>query len=59
MQCTSGYPSPYEELNLRVIETFRKPFPDIVIGFSVHDAGIAMPLVGYMLGRECSRSTSR
>ena len=50
MQCTSGYPPPHEELNLRVIETFRKPFPDIVIGFSSHDAGIAMPLVGYMLG---------
>ena len=50
MQCTSGYPPPHEELNLRVIETFRKQFPDIVIGFSSHDSGIAMPLVGYMLG---------
>ena len=50
MQCTSGYPPPHEELNLRVIETFRKQFPDIVIGFSSHDSGIAMPLAGYMLG---------
>ena len=50
MQCTSGYPPPYEELNLRVIETFREAFPDIVIGFSSHDSGIAMPLIGYMLG---------
>jgi sialic acid synthase len=50
LQCTSGYPSPYEELNLRVIETFRKAFPDVVIGFSGHDAGIAMPLIAYMLG---------
>jgi N-acetylneuraminate synthase/sialic acid synthase len=50
MQCTSGYPPPFEELNLRVIETFTKAFPDIVIGFSSHDNGIAMPLVGYMLG---------
>lgn len=50
MQCTSGYPAPYEELNLRVIETFRREFPDIVIGFSSHDPGIAMPLIGYMLG---------
>ncbi len=41
---------PYEELNLKVIETFRQAFPDIVIGFSSHDNGIAMPLVGYMLG---------
>lgn len=50
MQCTSGYPPPFEELNLKVIETFTRAFPDIVIGFSSHDNGIAMPLVGYMLG---------
>lgn len=50
LQCTSGYPSPYEELNLRVIETFTKAFPDVIIGFSGHDAGIAMPLIAYMLG---------
>ena len=25
-------------------------FPDIVIGFSSHDSGIAMPLLGYALG---------
>ena len=50
MQCTSGYPSPYEELNLRVIETYAAAFPDIVIGYSGHDAGIAMPLIAYMLG---------
>ena len=50
MQCTSGYPPAHEELNLRVIETYYRAFPDIVIGFSSHDSGIAMPLVGYMLG---------
>jgi N-acetylneuraminate synthase/sialic acid synthase len=50
MQCTSGYPPAHEELNLRVIETFEREFPDIIIGFSSHDSGIAMPLVGYMLG---------
>ncbi len=50
MQCTSGYPPAFEELNIRVIETFRREFPDFVIGFSSHDNGIAMPLIGYMLG---------
>lgn len=50
MQCTSGYPPAHEELNLRVIETFCREFPDIVIGFSSHDSGVAMPLIGYMLG---------
>lgn len=50
MQCTSGYPPTYEELNINVIDTFRRSFPDPVIGFSSHDNGIAMALVGYMLG---------
>ena len=50
MQCTAGYPPAWDELNLRVIETLRTKFPDIVVGFSSHDSGIAMALVGYMLG---------
>ena len=48
MQCTSGYPPKFEELNIRVIETFRKEFPEAVIGFSSHDSGIAMALVGWV-----------
>jgi N-acetylneuraminate synthase/sialic acid synthase len=50
MQCTAGYPPAWEELNIRVIETFRNELKDIVIGFSSHDSGIAMALIGYMLG---------
>ncbi len=50
LQCTSAYPARPDQLNLRVIETYRKLFPDIVIGYSGHDNGIAMPLVAYMLG---------
>jgi len=50
MQCTSGYPPKWSELNLKVIDTYRHAFPDIVIGFSAHDNGISMPVVAYMLG---------
>ena len=50
MQCTSGYPCAFEEMNLGVITTYRERFPDIVIGLSAHDSGIAMALVGYILG---------
>lgn len=50
MQCTGGYPPEWNELNLMVIDTLRKEFPDIVIGFSSHDNGIAMAVAGYMLG---------
>lgn len=50
MQCTAGYPCEWEEMNLRVITTLRDEFPDIVIGLSAHDSGIAMALAGYVLG---------
>jgi sialic acid synthase len=50
MQCTAGYPPEWSELNLRVIETFRREFPLAVIGFSSHDNGIAMSIAAYMLG---------
>jgi N-acetylneuraminate synthase/sialic acid synthase len=50
LQCTSGYPCRFEEMNLRVVTTFRETFPGAVIGLSGHDSGIAMALVAYTLG---------
>jgi sialic acid synthase len=50
LQCTAGYPAEWEELDLRVIQTYREMFPDTVVGFSSHDNGIAMPLAAYVLG---------
>jgi len=39
-QCTTNYPAKYEELNLNVIDTYLKEFPDNIIGFSDHSLGI-------------------
>ena len=50
LQCTAGYPAAFEELDLRVISTYRDRFPNAVIGFSSHDNGIAMPVAAYILG---------
>jgi sialic acid synthase len=50
LQCTAGYPTEWDELDLRVIETYRALFPDAVVGYSGHDNGIAMALVAYVLG---------
>jgi N-acetylneuraminate synthase/sialic acid synthase len=50
LQCTAGYPAAWDELDLRVIETFRELFPQAVVGLSSHDNGISMPLAAYMLG---------
>jgi N-acetylneuraminate synthase/sialic acid synthase len=50
LQCTAGYPAAWEELNLRVIETYRDLFPGSVIGLSSHDNGIAMAVAAHVLG---------
>lgn len=50
MQCTASYPVEPRDMNLRVITEYRNRFPDIVIGLSDHQNGIAMALVGYVLG---------
>lgn len=50
LQCTAIYPIPAEFLNLKVIETYRKLFPDIVIGLSNHFNGISIDPVAYTLG---------
>lgn len=39
-QCTTSYPAPLEEINLNVIDTYLKEFPNIIIGFSDHSIGI-------------------
>jgi sialic acid synthase len=51
LQCTAGYPvENFQELDLRVIDTYRQVFPDVVVGYSGHDNGIAMPVAAYVLG---------
>jgi sialic acid synthase len=50
LQCTASYPPDWEELDLRVIETYRELFPASVVGFSSHDSGIAMAVAAYVLG---------
>ncbi|GAB1470993.1 N-acetylneuraminate synthase [Chloroflexota bacterium] len=50
LQCTASYPAEPEDLNLRVITTYREKFPDVVIGLSDHENGIAMALAAYVLG---------
>lgn len=50
MQCTASYPPDWEQLDLGVITTFRHAFPDLVIGFSSHDNGIAMGPPAHVLG---------
>lgn len=51
LHCTAAYPVlNFEELNLRCILTLRSRYPDLVVGWSGHDSGIAMALIAYAFG---------
>jgi sialic acid synthase len=50
LQCTASYPAEPEEMNLNVITAFRKEFPDVVVGLSDHQSGIALAMVAFALG---------
>lgn len=51
LQCTALYPLfDYMEMNLNVIRTYKKRYPDAIIGLSSHESGIVMPAVAYALG---------
>jgi N,N'-diacetyllegionaminate synthase len=49
LQCTTEYPAPENELNLRAMETMRRQFGREV-GYSDHAAGIVMPIAAAALG---------
>ncbi len=50
MHCTSTYPCEPEELNLKMIETLRREFPDIPIGYSGHEVGLVPSAVAVAFG---------
>ena len=50
MHCTSTYPCEPEELNLRMIETLRREFPNIPIGYSGHEVGLIPSAVAVAFG---------
>jgi len=50
MHCTSTYPCEPEELNLNMIGTLRKEFPNNPIGYSGHEVGLVPSAVAIALG---------
>jgi N-acetylneuraminate synthase len=51
LHCTSEYPAPFEEVNLRVLQTMRGAF-GLPVGLSDHTPGIAVPIAAVALGAE-------
>ncbi len=50
LQCTSTYPSKFNEINLNVMAAYRQAFPQYVIGYSGHELGIAISEAAVALG---------
>jgi len=50
LHCTSTYPSKPTELNLRGIFSLRQRFPDIPVGYSGHEIGLATSVATAALG---------
>ena len=48
--CVSTYPARVDELNLQGIQTLQHQFPDIPIGYSGHEVGVATTLMAVVLG---------
>ncbi|MDO8594529.1 MAG: N-acetylneuraminate synthase [bacterium] len=49
LQCTTNYPTPFEEANLRAIETLKKEL-NVIVGFSDHTLGDEAALAAVALG---------
>ena len=50
MHCVSTYPTPPEELKLNVIKTYKKKYPEIIIGYSGHETGLSTTYAAVALG---------
>jgi len=50
MHCTSTYPCEPEELNLKMVDTLRREFPNVPIGYSGHEVGLVPSAVAVALG---------
>lgn len=57
LKCTSTYPSPYEDMNLKVIPHMAETF-DCLAGLSDHSMGTAVAVAGVALGRKWWKSIS-
>ena len=50
LQCTLHYPCRMNELNLNVMNTLRREFPECEIGLSDHSLGVTGPIVAATMG---------
>ncbi|MGN0311729.1 MAG: N-acetylneuraminate synthase [Lachnospiraceae bacterium] len=51
LQCNTEYPTPYEDVNLRAMQTMKEVFR-VPVGYSDHTKGIAIPLAAVGAGAQ-------
>ncbi len=49
LHCTTEYPTPFEDVNLRAMNTIKEEF-DVKVGYSDHTKGIEVPIAAVALG---------
>jgi N,N'-diacetyllegionaminate synthase len=52
LHCTTEYPAPVSEVNLKAMLTIRAAYPGTVVGYSDHTEGIHIPVAAAALGAE-------
>ena len=50
LHCNTEYPTPYEDVNLKAMQTIAAAFPGIKIGYSDHTKGIEVPIAAIAMG---------
>jgi N,N'-diacetyllegionaminate synthase len=50
LHCNTEYPTPYEDVNLKAMQTIACAFPGIKIGYSDHTLGIEVPIAAVAMG---------
>lgn len=51
LHCTTEYPAPYGEVNLRAMQTIKQEF-NVPVGYSDHTRGIEIPIAAVALGAD-------
>lgn len=50
LHCVSAYPTPAEDASLRMLDLYRKRFPNTCLGYSGHEEGIGISAAAVLLG---------
>lgn len=50
LHCSTEYPTPFENVNLKAMLTIKNAFPGISVGYSDHSIGIEVPIAAVAMG---------